>query len=196
MMDWSFLEHYDDRRAACLALARELRRELDVLVAAGAAIVQIDEPALSARPDELGLAAEALDVLTSGLPAYFVLHVCYGAFDSIFPGLLQLPVDNFDFAVSHSSTDLLQMFERDPFTKDMSVGVIDVHSHDTTPRSEVAARIRRAARFLAPERLWIGPDCGLKTRTVEEAEAKLEHMAAATHEVRAELAGGAAKETR
>ena len=196
MMDWSFLEHYDDRRAACLALAQELRHELDALVEAGTRVVQIDEPALSARPDELDLAAEALEVLTGGLAAYLILHVCYGAFDTIYPGLLRLPVDNFDFAVSHSSTDVLKLFERTPFTKDLSLGVIDVHSHETTPRSEVAARIRRGTHILSPTHLWIGPDCGLKTRTVEEAEEKLEQMAAATREVRAELADHAREETR
>ena len=196
LMDWSFVEHYADRRSACLALAAELRRELEALVEAGARIVQIDEPALSVRPDELPLATEALQVLTDGLRAYFITHTCYGAFEAIYPGMLQLPADNLDLAISHSSLDLLEIFARDPFTKDMSVGVIDVHSHHTTLRSEIAARIRRAARLLAPELLWIGPDCGLKTRTLDEAEEKLAEMVAATLDVRRELAADGDEATR
>ncbi len=143
---------------------------------------------MSVRPEELGFATEALHVLTDGLPAYLIAHTCYGAFEAIYPGMLQLPVDNLDLAISHSSVDLLDIFTRDPFTKDMSVGVIDVHSHATMLRSEITNRIRRAARLLAPETLWIGPDCGLKTRTVEETESKLAEMVAATEAVRRELA--------
>ena len=192
IMDWSFIEHYPDRRAACLALAREVRHEVEALVEAGAKIVQIDEPALSVRPEELAFAVEALRVVTDGLPAYFITHACYGAFETIYPGMLDLPVDNLDLAISHSSLDLLSIFARHPYTKDMSVGVVDVHSHEIEPRSEVLARIRRATRLLAPESIWIGPDCGLKTRTVREAEAKLAQMMDATLEIRRDLETGGA----
>jgi 5-methyltetrahydropteroyltriglutamate--homocysteine methyltransferase len=190
MMDWSFSEHYLDRRNACLAIARQVRREVEALVAAGARIIQIDEPALSVRPDELGFAIEALEVVTQGLPAYFITHACYGAFEAIYPGMLALPVDNLDLAISHSSLDLLALFARDPFTKDMSVGVIDVHTHTIESQAEVVARIRRATRLLALESIWVSPDCGLKTRTVQEAEEKLAGMTEATRVVRWELTAG------
>jgi 5-methyltetrahydropteroyltriglutamate--homocysteine methyltransferase len=195
MMDWSFDEHYGDRRGACLALAAELRREVEALVGAGARIVQIDEPAVSVRPEELPFAIEALGALTDGLDAYVIMHTCYGAFDAIYPAMLALPVDNLDLAISHSSLDLLGIFGRDPCTKDMSVGVVDVHSHALAPRSEIAARVRRATQLLPVQALWIGPDCGLKTRTVEEAEAKVAQMADVTREIRAELERAAAAGT-
>ena len=122
LMDWSFDDHYPDRKAACLALAREVRKEVEALLEAGVRIIQIDEPALSVRPDELGFAVEAMHLVVDGLPAYYVVHACFGAFETIYPGLLDLPVDNLDLAISHSALDLLAMFEKDPFTKDLSLG--------------------------------------------------------------------------
>ena len=83
MMDWAFNEHYADRRAACLALAREIRKEVEALIAAGAKIIQVDEPATSVRPEELPLVAEPMHVVTDGLEAYFLTNICYGAFDKI-----------------------------------------------------------------------------------------------------------------
>jgi len=187
IMDWSFNDHYPDRKAACLALAREVRKELEALLAAGAKIIQIDEPALSVRPEELGFAVEAMHVVVDGLPAYYIVHACFGAFETIYPGLLDLPVDNLDLAISHSALDLLAMFEKDPFTKDLSLGVLDVHTHAVEPPSEVTARIMRGVSVLAADRIWIDPDCGLKTRTVDEARAKLATMMTGVREVRASV---------
>jgi len=186
IMDWSFNDYYPDRQRACLALARQVRRELEALLEAGARIVQIDEPALSVRPDELGFAVEALHAVVDGLEAYYIVHACFGAFETIYPGLLDLPVDNLDLAISHSALDLLALFERHPFTKDLSLGVLDVHSHAVESVAEVRARIRRGTAVLPPERIWIDPDCGLKTRTVEETRAKLEAMMTAVRAVRAQ----------
>ena len=188
IMDWSFNDYYPDRKAACLALAGEVRRELAALLEAGAKIVQIDEPALSVRPDELPFAVEAMHRVVDGLPAYYIVHACFGAFETIYPGLLDLPVDNLDLAISHSALDLLAMFEKNPFTKDLSLGVLDVHSHVLESPEEVKARIRRGVGVLPAERVWVDPDCGLKTRTVDEARGKLAAMMTAVREVRATLA--------
>jgi 5-methyltetrahydropteroyltriglutamate--homocysteine methyltransferase len=190
IMDWSFDDHYPDRTAACLALAREIRREVEALLEAGVRIVQIDEPALSVRPEELPLAVEALHVVVDGLPAYYVVHACFGAFEAIYPGLLDLPVDNLDLAISHSALDLLSMFEKDPFTKDLSLGVVDVHDHRVEATDEIRARIRRGTGVLPADRIWVDPDCGLKTRTVEESRAKLAAMMTAVRAARAELEPG------
>ncbi len=186
IMDWSFIDHYADRKAACLALAREVRKEVEALVEAGAKVIQIDEPALSVRPEELPFAVEAMHVVVDGLPAYYVVHACFGAFETIYPGLLDLPVDNLDLAISHSALDLLAMFEKDPFTKDLSLGVLDVHSHIVETPQEVEARIMRGAGVLPRERIWVDPDCGLKTRTVDEARAKLASMMEGVRAVRSE----------
>jgi 5-methyltetrahydropteroyltriglutamate--homocysteine methyltransferase len=187
IMDWSFDDYYPDRQAACLALAGEVRKELEALLEAGAKIVQIDEPALSVRPEELPFAVEAMHRVVDGLPAYYIVHACFGAFETIYPGLLALPVDNLDLAISHSALDLLAMFEKNPFTKDLSLGVLDVHHHAVESTAEVRDRIRRGLDVLPAERIWIDPDCGLKTRTVAEARAKLAAMMTAVREVRAEL---------
>src|SRR3972149_3714019 len=72
IMDWSFNEAYGSRQAACLALAREVRKEIEALIEAGARVIQIDEPALSVRPEELPFAVEAMTLLTQGRPAYFI----------------------------------------------------------------------------------------------------------------------------
>jgi 5-methyltetrahydropteroyltriglutamate--homocysteine methyltransferase len=187
LMDWSFDDHYPDRRTACLALAREVRKEVEALLDAGARIIQIDEPALSVRPDELPFAVEAMHLTVDGLPAYYVVHACFGAFETIYPGLLDLPVDNLDLAISHSALDLLGMFKKNPFTKDLSLGVLDVHSHTVEAADDVQGRIRRGTSVLPADRIWVDPDCGLKTRTVEESRAKLSAMMAAVRAARAEL---------
>jgi 5-methyltetrahydropteroyltriglutamate--homocysteine methyltransferase len=187
LMDWSFDDHYPDRKTACLALAREIRKEVEALLDAGVRIIQIDEPALSVRPDELPFAVEAMHLTVDGLPAYYVVHACFGAFETIYPGLLDLPVDNLDLAISHSALDLLAMFRKDPFTKDLSLGVLDVHSHAVEAADDVLARIRRGTAVLPADRIWVDPDCGLKTRTVEESRAKLAAMMAAVRTARADL---------
>jgi 5-methyltetrahydropteroyltriglutamate--homocysteine methyltransferase len=189
MMDWSFDEHYPDRRSACLALAQELRHEIDALVAAGTKIIQIDEPALSARPGELTFAIEANRMLTAGVKAYCITHACYGAFETIYPGILELPTHNLDLAISQSAVDWIDIFRRTRFTKDLSVGVFDVHTHAVEDVDTMSRRIERALALVPAPALWVTPDCGLKTRTVDEAMAKLGNMVAAAQRVRAAVAG-------
>ena len=176
VMDWSFNEFYPSRRDTCLALAREIRREVEALVEAGARIIQIDEPATSVRPEELTIAIEGLRVVTEGLPAYFITHICYGAFELIYPDMLKMPVDNFDLEMSNSGLDMLALFRKNAFTKDISFGVVDVHSHVIEPESLVRERLREALEALPRENIWVDPDCGLKTRSVEEAVGKMETL--------------------
>lgn len=184
VMDWSFNEYYRDRKATCMALARELRKEVEALIEAGAKIIQIDEPALSVRPEELPIAVEAMQIVTEGMPAYFISHACYGAFEKIYPDMLNLPIDNFDLEMSNSNLDLLDLFKRIPFTKDLSFGVVDVHSHVIEDVETVCARVRQGLEVVPKEALWIDPDCGLKTRTVDEAIAKLRRCVEAARRFR------------
>ncbi|HVB34599.1 MAG TPA: methionine synthase [Patescibacteria group bacterium] len=173
IMDWSFNEHYADRKATCMALAGVIRSEVEALIAAGCKIVQVDEPALSVRPEELPVAIEAMHRVTDGLDAYFITHACYGAFELIYPAMLDLPVDNFDLEMSNSGLDLLDLFRRNRFTKDISFGVVDVHTHVLEDLPTVRRRVEQALTILPKEQIWIDPDCGLKTRTVGEAIDKL-----------------------
>lgn len=184
IMDWSFNEYYPTRRDAALALAREIRKEVEALIAAGAKIIQIDEPATSVRPEELPVAIEALGAVTKDLPAYFITHICYGDFEAIYPDMLKLPVDNFDLEMSNSELNLLGQFKRHPFTRDLSFGVVDVHSHKVESMEDATGRVKAALELIPAEQIWLDPDCGLKTRTVEEAVEKLKVVAETARRLR------------
>jgi len=187
MMDWSFDEYYGSREKVCIAFAKELRKEVEALAEAGAKIIQIDEPAISTRPYEFQIAKEALEIMTEGIPAYFITHICYGAFEFVYPQMLKLPVHNIDLEMSNSELDLVELFKKHPFTKDISFGVIDVHTHKIEDVETIKQRIRKALEVLDVNQVWIDPDCGLKTRTEEEAKQKLQNMVKATEEVRKEI---------
>ncbi len=186
MMDWSFNEHYPSREAMAMDLAVAINEEALALQEAGATYIQIDEPAVSVRPDELPLAIKALGRAAQGLKAKTITHICYGDFDVIYPALLGLPVDQIDLEMANSKYDLLERFKAQPFTKEIGYGVLDVHSHRVETKDEVKQGILRGLDVLKPEQMYVDPDCGLKTRTMDEAFAKLEVMVAAVREVRAE----------
>jgi 5-methyltetrahydropteroyltriglutamate--homocysteine methyltransferase len=187
MMDWSFNEHYPSREAMAMDLAVAVNEEALALQEAGAKFIQIDEPAVSVRPEELPLAVKALGRAVQGLTAKTITHICYGDFDVTYPALLDLPVDMIDLEMANSRYDLLERFRTHPFTKEIGYGVLDVHSHRVETKDEVKEGIRRGLEVLRPEQMYVDPDCGLKTRTVEEAFAKLRVMVDAVREVRAEL---------
>ncbi len=186
MMDWSFDEHYGSREEAALAFAKLLHAEARDLEAAGAQIIQVDEPALSARADELPLVVKAVGIVTKGLEAKTVLHTCYGNYEDIYGYFNRLPVDQLDLEMSNSSLDLLDRFRRDPLKKEIAFGVIDVHSHVVETKAQVVERIEKALDIFDPQKLVIDPDCGLKTRSVDEAKAKLDAMVRGTQAVKAE----------
>ena len=167
-----------------LAFAKVLHQEAKDLEAAGARVIQIDEPALSTRTDELDLVVKALGAVTRGLSAKTITHTCYGDYDRVFPYFNKLPVDQIDLEMSNSGLDLLDRFRRDPLKKEIAFGVIDVHTHVVETEPQVRERIERALEFFAPDKLYVDPDCGLKTRTVEEAKEKLRVMVNATRAVR------------
>lgn len=184
MMDWSFDEHYASRREACLDLARALHEEVRDLEAAGARWIQIDEPALSVRVDELDLAIAAMAIVTEGIRARTLTHICYGTFEQIYPRLLDLAVDEFDLAMADTGFALVDHFGKHPFTKIFGLGVFDVHTHVVEPVASMRAGIEKTLRYLPPERVTVVPDCGLKTRTWDEARDKLVHLVAAVKQVR------------
>lgn len=187
MMDWSFNEYYPDRRATTLAFAQVIHDEAVDLEQAGARFIQIDEPAISTRPDEIDLAIEAMAIVTKGLHAHTITHICYGDFVPIYPRLLDLPVDQFDLELSNSAFGLLDLFRKHPFTKEIGLGVLDVHSHVTETKEQVKERIRQAMEVIPRQRIYVDPDCGLKTRTPAEAEAKLRVMVDAVRELRTDF---------
>jgi len=187
MMDWSFNEHYPGRKAAAFAIARELRREAEALVRAGCKVIQIDEPALYARPEEIEVAVEAVRLVAGGLSAYFLVHACYGPLEGVYPALLEMPVHNLDLEMTNSEPDLAGLFSRHPCPKDVSIGVVDVHARRVETAEAVRRRVKKALEALAPGQVWVHPDCGLKTRTAAEAEEKLRVIAGVAGEMRAQL---------
>jgi 5-methyltetrahydropteroyltriglutamate--homocysteine methyltransferase len=187
MVDWLFDEHYGDRTQAVLDMAAVLHQEALELDKAGAVYIQVDEPAASTRFDEMELVSRGLAIVTEGLKAKTVTHFCYGDFARVFDKIVGLPVDQLDIETANSNYDLLELFRGDRFTKDLAMGVLDVHSHRVETVEEVMAGIRRGLEVVPPERLYIDPDCGLKTRTWDEAAAKLRVMVQAVHQVRREL---------
>jgi 5-methyltetrahydropteroyltriglutamate--homocysteine methyltransferase len=184
MMDWSFDEHYGSREALAMAFAKALHEEARDLEAAGAKVIQVDEPALATRQDELPIVVKAVGAVTKGLEAKTILHTCYGNYDAIFHYFNRLPVDQLLLEMSNSGLDLLERFKREPLKKEISFGVIDVHSHVVETEEAVRMRIEKALSIFHPQKLWISPDCGLKTRSVEEAQGKMRSMVAATRAVK------------
>jgi 5-methyltetrahydropteroyltriglutamate--homocysteine methyltransferase len=185
--DWSFNEHYATRRDFVLDLAKVIRDEALDLEAAGARFIQIDEPAASTRLDELDLVIEAMGVVTGPLSAHTITHICYGDFHKAYPKMLEIPVDQIDLEFANSEYSLLDDFIEHPFTKVLGLGVVDVHSHRIEPVEEIAEGIRRALKHLPTNRIFVDPDCGLKTRTPDEAKQKLTNIKQAVEEVRRDL---------
>ena len=188
MLDWSYNEAYKTRRDAALALAEVVRQEAEDLQAAGARYIQIDEPAIHARPEEIEIAIEAMGVVTQNLDAKTVSHICYGDFAAIYPKVLELPVDQLDLAMANYGYRWLELFDKHPFTKELAIGIVDVHSHETETVAVAAEGIRKGLRYVSKERLLPHPDCGLKTRSVDESEEKCRVVVEATKLVRKELA--------
>jgi 5-methyltetrahydropteroyltriglutamate--homocysteine methyltransferase len=184
IMDWSFNEYYATRRDAGIAIAWELRKEVESLIDAGARIIQIDEPAMSTRIDELDVANEVMDIVTDGFDAYFIAHVCYGNFAPVYQYMLSLNIDNLDLETSCRPQILEDYLVINPFDKDISYGVIDVHNHITEGILEIAETINQALNLFPKDTIWIDPDCGLKTRSVNQAVDKLANMTMAVSQIR------------
>ena len=186
--EWSFNEHYPTRRELVLDLARAIHEEALDLERAGARYIQIDEPAIHTRPDEdFELAVEAMEIVTNGLGAYTITHVCYGDVPRIYPAMLRLAVNQIDLALKNDDFILLETFRSPRFTKDIGLGVVDAHSHRVESANEVADGIRRSLKVIPLNQVYISPDCGLKTRTIDESMAKLTAMVEGTRRVREEL---------
>ena len=185
--DWSFNEYYDSRRDFVLDLAKVIRDEALDLERAGARFIQIDEPAASTRMDELDLVIEAMQIVTEPLEAHTITHICYGDFHNAYPKMLEIPVDQIDLEFANSEYGLLEEFSDNTFTKFIGLGISDVHTHEIEPVDEMIQGIRQTMKHIPADRIFVDPDCGLKTRTVDEAKEKLSNIKKAVDVVRAEL---------
>jgi 5-methyltetrahydropteroyltriglutamate--homocysteine methyltransferase len=176
--------HLDAKRELALDIAREIiRPNLKALIRAGAPVIQIDEPAATTKPDEVEILVEAFNEATRGLGAEFPCHVCLSDYRLLFPHALEMKhcsMWQWELANKTASEDAYRFLnllnEYDDHRK-VGVGVVDSH-HDKVEAPElVRDRLLRAAEVLEdPERVFVNPDCGLRTRSLDVAFAKLKTM--------------------
>lgn len=193
---------YRDEADLVMAFARILNREARALAAAGAAVLQVDEPFLAGYPERVELAVRAINTVFEGVDrgTLRALHVCYGNryarplweghYDFLFPAVLDAEVDQLvlEFArKGYEDLDLFRRYPNAPFS--LGLGVIDVKSAAVEAPELVAARVRRALQVLPPDRLMVNPDCGLRHLPSDVARAKLRSLTAGTAVVRREILG-------
>ncbi|MCX8187792.1 MAG: methionine synthase [Nitrososphaeria archaeon] len=191
MYSWSFDKFYGDPRKAILDLAEALRKEIEALVGAGAAYIQVDEPAFSTRAEksDLEIAEEAFEIMFEGLDnVKRITHICYGKLERLFPAILDFPIDQLDLETKNSNYKVLDLLREYSFDKELALGVVDVHSSRIEAVDEVIEGILRGLEVVRPDKLYVKPDCGLKRLSREVALAKLENMVKAAKKVREELA--------
>jgi 5-methyltetrahydropteroyltriglutamate--homocysteine methyltransferase len=189
---------YQDPAGLVRDLARVLAAEAAELARAGARMLQIDEPFLAGYPEDIELAIEAVNIVTEGADVGWTLHVCYGNryarplweghYDFLFPAVKEANVDQLALEFARTGDDDLSLLEQHHWDRGLGLGVIDVKSQQVESPELVATRIRRALRVVAPDKLMINPDCGLRHLPPDVARAKLAAMVAGTAQVRAELA--------
>jgi 5-methyltetrahydropteroyltriglutamate--homocysteine methyltransferase len=182
------------------ALARRLNAEARELAAAGAGLLQIDEPFLAGYPEQVELAIEAVNIVTEGVNATWALHVCYGNryarpsweghYDFLFPAVKAARVDQVVLEFARKGLDDLRLIRQHGWDKWLGLGVIDVKNPEVEAAELVASRIRRALEYVPADRLMINPDCGLRHLAPDVARQKLRAMVAGVGLVRAELPGG------
>ncbi len=185
-------DHYADERSLALAYADAVNEELRDLKAAGADVVQIDEPYLQARPDSAReYAVEAIDRALAGIDGETVLHTCFGYAHIVhdrptgYPFLRELA----ECAATHLSLEAAQpdldpQVLREVGDKTVVLGMLDLGSSDVETPGVVAGRIRRALAVVPSERLVVAPDCGMKYLPRERAFRKLQAMVAGARLVR------------
>src|ERR1700733_8907281 len=159
---------YPDPGDLVRALARRLNAEARELAAAGADLLQIDEPFLAGYPEQVELAVDAVNIVTDGVPATWALHVCYGNryarpsweghYDFLFPAVQAARVDQIVLEFARKGLDDLRLIAEYAWPSAVGLGVIDVKSPAVETPELVAARISRALEYVDPARLVVNPD--------------------------------------
>jgi 5-methyltetrahydropteroyltriglutamate--homocysteine methyltransferase len=197
MLQWSFVRDDQPRERTALQIALALREEVAALEKAGVRVIQIDEPALREGlplrkrewPSYLDWAVRAFRVCSSGVAddTQIHTHMCYSEFQDILPSIAALDADVISIETARSDMALLGAFETFAYPNEIGPGVYDIHS-PRVPSQEAMERLIEAALARIPaERLWINPDCGLKTRDWTQVDAALTNMVSAAQAVRARL---------
>ncbi|BBP83798.1 5-methyltetrahydropteroyltriglutamate--homocysteine methyltransferase [Pseudomonas sp. Pc102] len=198
MLMWSFPREDVSREVQARQLALAIRDEVVDLEAAGIKVVQIDEAAfregLPLRKAQwqpyLDWATEAFRLTASGVrdETQIHTHMCYSEFNDVIESIAAMDADVITIETSRSDMELLEAFEAFAYPNEIGPGVYDIHSPRVPTTDEIIKLLRKAARRVPVERLWVNPDCGLKTRAWPETEAALVNMVAAARQLRRELA--------
>ena len=200
LAEWSFNEFYqrqlsgkysdlgnvklEAKREFVRDVGRELLRpNLKALVDAGAEWIQIDEPALSTRPEEVPFFVEAFNESTAGLGCKLSVHICYSEYLQLYPSILDLK-DCSQLALEFANRDdekrngykLLQQMKEFGEMREIGLGVSDVHVNSIETPQLISDRIIYAAKILGPEKIYVNPDCGLRTRSWDVVYEKLSNI--------------------
>jgi 5-methyltetrahydropteroyltriglutamate--homocysteine methyltransferase len=194
MLFWSFVRDDIPRSQTCRQIALAIRDEVQDLEAAGIAMIQIDEAAfregLPLRKSQwktyLDWAVECFRLTSSGVkPATQIhTHMCYSEFNDIIAAIGAMDADVISIETSRSQMELLDAFRTYRYPNEIGPGVYDIHSPRVPGSEEMSALLGRARERLAPDQLWVNPDCGLKTRGWAEVKPALVNMVQAAKKLR------------
>lgn len=197
ILAWSFVRDDQPLAESADQIALAIRDETIDLERAGAQIIQVDEPALrellplraAEQQHYLDWAVGAFRLSTSGIADTTAIHthLCYSEFGPVIGAIAGLDADVTSIEAARSHMEVLDDLDAVGFDLGVGPGVYDIHSPRVPPVDEIAASLRAALKVVPSERLWVNPDCGLKTRGSVEVEASLRNLVEAVHMVRSEL---------
>ena len=200
ILQWSFVREDQPRRDTALQIAAALREEVCNLERAGIGMIQVDEPALreglplrrSGWNEYLEWATLAFRFATSGVTNQTQIHthMCYSEFNDIIEAIAAMDADVITIEAARSKMHLLDAFERFSYPNQIGPGIYDIHSPLIPTVENIVELLNRALERIPAERLWVNPDCGLKTRSWDEVEPALRNMVTAARRVRAARATG------
>jgi 5-methyltetrahydropteroyltriglutamate--homocysteine methyltransferase len=194
ILQWSFVRNDQPRSETCKQIGLALRDEVLDLEAARIAIIQVDEPAVREglplrvedRKEYLRWAVDSFRLATSGVKddTQIHTHMCYSEFGDILDSIAEMDADVISIETSRSQMELLVDFEKFHYPNEIGPGVYDIHSKRIPSTQEILNLMERAIKVVPAERLWVNPDCGLKTRGWPEVEGALRHMMEAVNLLR------------
>jgi 5-methyltetrahydropteroyltriglutamate--homocysteine methyltransferase len=196
IINWSFVREDLPLAVVASQLADAIREEIDDLQEKGIPIIQVDEAALREKlplrrsewEGYLKVAVGAFQAATASVRPDVQLHthMCYSEFGSMVDAINAFDVDVITIEAARSQFELLPSFQDYARDHQIGPGIYDIHSPLVPSIEELQQRIRRMLQYIPAPMLWINPDCGLKTRNIEETKAALDHMVRATKKLREE----------
>ncbi|WP_328867993.1 5-methyltetrahydropteroyltriglutamate--homocysteine S-methyltransferase [Streptomyces sp. NBC_00304] len=197
MLAWSFVRDDQPLGDTARQVALALRDEVDDLEAGGTSVIQVDEPALretlplraADHAGYLDWATESFRLTTGGVrpDTQIHTHMCYAEFGDIVQAIDDLDADVISLEAARSHMQVARELAAHGYPREAGPGVYDIHSPRVPDADEAAALLREGLKAIPAERLWVNPDCGLKTRGWPETKASLENLVAAARTVRGEL---------